>query len=81
MLAAWKARLTITDYVWAVAVSIVPVLVERGEARYTLAEIAARTGLSVHRVHDCLRFLLKRGCIRQINATSDGAPVYVLRHP
>lgn len=81
VLADWRAQLTITDDVWAVAVYLVPTLVEHGEARYTLEAIASRTGLTVSRVHDSLRFLLKRGCIRQTNATTDGTPVYVLKRP
>lgn len=34
--------------------------------------------MSQERVHDCLRMLLKRGCMRQTGCSADGAPVYVL---
>lgn len=81
VLAAWRARLVITDDVWAVAVCIVPGLVECGEVRQSPESIASRTGLTVSRVRDCLRFLQKRQCVRQVGATRDGSPVYVLRHP
>jgi hypothetical protein len=54
------------------------VLVEEGELRQPLEAIAARTGLSVQRVNDCLRLLRKHACIRPQGATEDGAPVYVL---
>jgi len=48
------------------------------KASYRLEEIATRTGLSVARVHDCLRTLLKRGGMRQRGCAADGAPIYVL---
>ncbi|MGX1368727.1 hypothetical protein RKD19_004086 [Streptomyces canus] len=53
-------------------------LVEEGELRQSLESIAARTGLSVHRVNECLRLLRKHACIRSQGASEDGAPVYVL---
>ncbi|MCT2589282.1 Bro-N domain-containing protein [Streptomyces sp. N2-109] len=81
VLAAWRERLTITDDVWAVAVVLVPSLVGEGRADHSLEALASRTGLTVSRVHDCLRFLQKRQCIRQVHATQGGAPVYVLQHP
>ncbi|MEU8649530.1 Bro-N domain-containing protein [Streptomyces sp. NPDC048737] len=78
LLASWKAEnLVFTEDVHAVAACLAPALV-RGEAGYRMEEIAARTGLSTARVHDCLRTLLKRGCMRQTGCTTDGAPVYVL---
>lgn len=78
LLATWKARhLVVTDDVHAVAAHLAPALV-RGEARYRVEEIANRTGLPQDRVHDCLRMLLKRGCVRQTGCAPDGAPVYVL---
>ncbi|MFI5470215.1 Bro-N domain-containing protein [Streptomyces cacaoi] len=78
ILAAWKAKnLVITDDVHAVAALLAPALAH-GEARYRVEEIATRTGLSHDRVHDCLRMLLKRGCVRQTGCAPDGAPVYVL---
>ncbi|MFF1543118.1 Bro-N domain-containing protein [Streptomyces sp. NPDC058291] len=78
VLAAWRAKnLVVTDDVHAVAALLAPALV-RGEARYRVEEIARRTGLSHERVHDCLRLLLKRGCVRQTGCTAEGAPVYVL---
>ena len=78
MLAAWRKRLSVTEDVWTVAVVIAPVLVEEGELRQPLEAIAARTGLSVHRVNECLRMLRKHACIHPRGATEDGAPVYVL---
>ncbi|MET9843289.1 BRO-N domain-containing protein [Streptomyces ossamyceticus] len=78
LLATWKARnLVVTEDIHSVAACLAPALV-RGEASYRLEEIAARTGLSQERVNDCLRMLLKRGCVRQRGCTPDGAPVYVL---
>jgi prophage antirepressor-like protein len=78
LLTLWKAKnLVVTDDVHAVAALLAPALV-RGEARYRVEEIASRTGLPLDRVHDCLRMLLKRGCLRQTGCSSDGAPVYVL---
>ncbi|WP_062644928.1 BRO-N domain-containing protein [Streptomyces maremycinicus] len=78
ILAVWKARnLVITDDVHAVAALLAPALAQ-GEARYRVEEIATRTGLPHDRVHDCLRMLLKRGCVRQTGCAPDGAPVYVL---
>ncbi|MCL6734719.1 BRO-N domain-containing protein [Streptomyces neyagawaensis] len=78
VLADWRERLSVTADVWAVAVVIAPVLVEEGELRQPLEAIAARTGLSVQRVNDCLRLLREHACIRPQGATEDGAPVYVL---
>lgn len=72
------ARLFVTEDVWAVAVAVAPVLVEEGELREPLESIAARTGLSVRRVNDCLRLLRKHACIRSRGGAGDGAPVYVL---
>ncbi|MFF8729181.1 Bro-N domain-containing protein [Streptomyces sp. NPDC015171] len=78
VLASWRQRLSVTEDVWAVAVVIAPVLVEKGELREPLESIAARTGLSVRRVNECLRLLRKHACIRSRGGTEDGAPVYVL---
>ncbi|MFF7841105.1 Bro-N domain-containing protein [Streptomyces ossamyceticus] len=78
VLADWRERLSVTADVWTVAVVIAPVLVEEGELRQPLEAIAARTGLSVQRVNDCLRLLRRHACIRPQGATEDGAPVYVL---
>ncbi|MER6412582.1 BRO-N domain-containing protein [Streptomyces humidus] len=78
LLATWKSKnLVVTEDVHAVAALLAPALT-RGEARYRVEEIATRTGLSHERVHDCLRMLLKRGCVRQTGCTADGASVYVL---
>jgi prophage antirepressor-like protein len=66
LLASWRARVTITEDVWAVAVLLAPALAER-------------TGLATARVHDSLRFLMKRQCIRQIGAIHN-APVYAIHH-
>ncbi|MFF6996127.1 Bro-N domain-containing protein [Streptomyces sp. NPDC008313] len=81
VLADWRHRLSVTEDVWTVAVVIAPVLVEQGELRQPLASLAARTGLSVRRVNECLRLLRKHACIRSRGGTGDGAPVYVLHHP
>ncbi|WP_431995066.1 BRO-N domain-containing protein [Streptomyces griseoflavus] len=78
VLADWRERLSVTEDVWAVAVVIAPVLVEQGELREPLESIAARTGLSVRRVNECLRMLRKHACIRSRGGAEDGAPVYVL---
>lgn len=81
VLADWRRRLSVTEDVWTVAVVIAPVLVEKGELREPLDPIAARTGLTVHRVNECLRLLRKHSCIHSRGGTEDGAPVYVLRQP
>ncbi|WP_328372155.1 Bro-N domain-containing protein [Streptomyces sp. NBC_00445] len=78
VLADWRQRLSVTSDVWAVAVVIAPVLVEEGELHQPLASIAARTGLSVHRVNECLRLLRKHACIHSRGAGEDGEPIYVL---
>ncbi|MFI1761610.1 Bro-N domain-containing protein [Streptomyces sp. NPDC020800] len=78
VLADWRQRLSVTEDVWTVAVVIAPVLVEKGELREPLESIAARTGLSVRRVNECLRLLRKHACIRSRGGAEDGAPVYVL---
>jgi prophage antirepressor-like protein len=78
LLATWKAKnLVVTGDVHAVAAYLAPALL-RGGARYRLEEIATRTGLPQERVHDCVRMLLKRGCVRQTGCAPDGAPLYVL---
>ncbi|ALV34615.1 Bro-N domain-containing protein [Streptomyces sp. CdTB01] len=81
VLADWRQRLSVTSDVWAVAVVIAPVLVEQGELRQPLESIAARTGLTVQRVNECLRLLRKHACIHPRGASEDGAPVYVLDRP
>lgn len=78
VLSDWRQRLSVTEDVWAVAVVIAPVLVEQGELREPLESIAARTGLSVRRVNECLRLLRRHACIRSRGGAEDGAPVYVL---
>ncbi|MFJ9345237.1 Bro-N domain-containing protein [Streptomyces sp. NPDC101237] len=78
VLADWRGRLSVTEDVWTVAVVIAPVLVEKGELREPLASIAARTGLTVRRVNECLRLLRKHACIHARGGTEEGAPVYVL---
>ncbi|WP_406475945.1 Bro-N domain-containing protein [Streptomyces sp. NBC_01615] len=78
LLAAWKEKnLVVTEDIHAVAAYLAPALL-RGGARYRLEEIAGRTGLAQSRVYDCVRMLLKRGCMRQQGCTPEGAPVYVL---
>ncbi|MER7181100.1 Bro-N domain-containing protein [Streptomyces hyaluromycini] len=81
VLADWRRRLSVTEDVWTVAVAIAPVLVEQGELRESLEAIAARTGLTVHRVNECLRLLRKHACIRSQGGAEDGAAVYVLNQP
>ncbi|NEB13142.1 Bro-N domain-containing protein [Streptomyces coelicoflavus] len=78
VLADWRRRLSVTEDVWTVALDIAPVLVEKGELREPLESIAARTGLSVRRVNECLRLLRTHACIRSRGGSEDGAPVYVL---
>ncbi|MDB1086210.1 Bro-N domain-containing protein [Streptomyces sp. ACA25] len=80
LLAAWRSRLSAGEDVWAVAAFLAPVLMEEGEAGHSLAEIAEQTGLTQARVHDSLRFLLKRQAIRQTGISPEGAPVYVVRY-
>lgn len=78
LLATWKEKnLVVTEDVHAVAAYLAPALVN-GSAHHTVTEIAHRTGLPRERVHDCLRMLLRRGCMRQAGSTPEGAPVYVL---
>ncbi|MEU9400168.1 Bro-N domain-containing protein [Streptomyces sp. NPDC048242] len=78
LLATWRARnLVVTDDVHAVAVHLAPALV-RGPVHCRLEEVAERTGLTLDRVHDCVRMLIKRGCVRQAGNAGDGVPVYVL---
>lgn len=78
VLADWRQRLSVTEDVWTVARAIAPVLVEVGELREPLESIAARTGLPVRRVNECLRLLRTHACIRSRGGAEDGAPVYVL---
>ncbi len=79
LLADWKARqLVVTGDIWAVAAYLAPALVNSAVASYPLGVIAQQTGLTEHRVHDSLRMLLKRGCIRQVGVGTDGAPRYAL---
>lgn len=78
LLATWKTKnLVVTEDVHAVAAYLAPALLNGG-AHYRVSEIAHRTGLPHERVHDCLRMLLRRGCMRQAGCAPDGAPVYVL---
>ncbi|MGP3967916.1 BRO-N domain-containing protein [Streptomyces sp. 6N223] len=79
LLAAWRARVTITEDVWAVAVLLAPRLAEDGEVRVRVESIAEQPDLTTARVHDSLRFLLKRQCIRQVG-TRHNAPVYAVHH-
>ncbi len=80
LLADWRQRLSVTSDVWTVAVVIAPVLAEHGELRQPLASTAARTGLSVHRVNECLRLLRKHACIHPRGASENGEPIYALEH-
>ncbi|MGV9930352.1 BRO-N domain-containing protein [Streptomyces olivaceoviridis] len=78
LLATWRAKnLVVTEDVHAVAAYLAPALV-RGPVHCRLEEVADRTGLTLDRVHDCVRMLLKRGCMRQAGVGAGGLPVYVL---
>jgi len=78
LLAGWRAKnLVVADDVHAVAAYLAPALV-RGAVRCRMEEVATRTGLTLERVRDCVRMLLKRGCMRQSGCAEDGTPVYVL---
>ncbi|MGW3337199.1 BRO-N domain-containing protein [Streptomyces sp. NPDC001009] len=78
LLATWRERnLVVTDDVHAVAAYLAPALV-RGPAACRLEDVATRTGLTLDRVHDCVRMLIKRGCVRQTGSAADGVPVYTL---
>ncbi|CAM5587738.1 hypothetical protein SCANM63S_02216 [Streptomyces canarius] len=78
LLATWRAKnLVVTEDVHAVAAYLAPALV-RGPVHCRLEEVAERTGLTLDRVHDCVRMLLKRGCMRQAGVGAGGMPVYVL---
>lgn len=80
LIAEWRERnLVVTADIWAVAAYILPSIIEHGECLCPLDAIASVTGLAEHRVHDALRMLQKRGCVRQTGVTPDGAPVYVLK--
>ncbi|MFC8825343.1 Bro-N domain-containing protein [Streptomyces sp. NPDC057137] len=78
LLADWKSRMSVTEDVWAVAVTIAPALAADGELRQSLESIATRTGLTEHRVNECLRFMRKHACIHALGSTVDGVPVYGL---
>ena len=61
----------------AVAADLAPALV-RGDADYSVEEIAVCTGLPLDRVDDALRVADQQGvCVRSA-VSADGAPVYVL---
>ncbi|MET8771377.1 DNA-binding protein [Streptomyces sp. NPDC004658] len=78
LLATWRAKnLVVTEDVHAVAACLAPALV-RGPVHCRLEEVADRTGLTLDRVHDCVRMLIKRGCVRQAGVGAGGTPVYVL---
>ncbi|MFI1075633.1 Bro-N domain-containing protein [Streptomyces puniciscabiei] len=78
LLATWRAKnLVVTEDVHAVAAYLAPALV-RGPVHCRLEEVADRTGLTLGRVHDCVRMLVKRGCMRQAGVAVGGMPVYVL---
>ncbi|WP_030348621.1 Bro-N domain-containing protein [Streptomyces sp. NRRL S-1022] len=78
LLAGWRAKnLVVTEDVHAVAACLAPGLV-RGPVHCRLEEVADRTGLTLDRVHDCVRMLIKRGCMRQTGLGAGGTPVYVL---
>ncbi|MFE5733191.1 BRO family protein [Streptomyces sp. NPDC056528] len=68
----------ITGDVRTVASYLAPGLV-RGGVRYRAQDVTRRTGLSGERVHDCVRLLLERGCMRQVGEPDpDGTRIYVL---
>ncbi|MEU1941299.1 Bro-N domain-containing protein [Streptomyces sp. NPDC020125] len=81
LFAQWKARLSITEDVWAVAVYILPTLAEAGQIGHSMETLSAKTGLTRQRVHACLRFLQKHHCIRQNGLTDSGNPIYVAELP
>ena len=58
--------------------NVVLVHTPQSQAREDFESIAARTGLPVRRVNECLRLLQKHACIRSQGAAENGAPVYVL---
>ncbi|WP_411158486.1 DNA-binding protein [Streptomyces sp. CBMA291] len=61
-----------------VANCLAPALV-RGGVRYRPQDVTRHTGLSCERVHDCVRLLLERGCMREVGEPDpDGARIYVL---
>ncbi|WP_042415734.1 BRO-N domain-containing protein [Streptacidiphilus anmyonensis] len=80
ILAEWRGRLTVTEDVWSVAGYLVPLLLAHGEAAHSIESIGLGTGLTQERVRDCLRFLQKRACIRQVGTMTDGTPRYQLSH-
>ncbi|MER8028715.1 Bro-N domain-containing protein [Streptomyces bauhiniae] len=78
LLATWRDRnLVVTEDVHAVAAHLAPALVY-GPVACRLEDVAARTGLTLAHVHDCVRMLIKRGCVRQTGSAADGVPVYTL---
>ncbi len=81
LFAQWKARLRVTEDVWAVAVYILPTLAETGRVTCSAETLAVKTGLAQQRVLACLRFLQKHRCIRQQGVTGEGHPVYVAELP
>ncbi|MFE9766892.1 Bro-N domain-containing protein [Streptomyces sp. NPDC005808] len=81
LLADWRSRMSVTEDVWAVAVTIAPVLAEHGEIRMSLETLSERTGLNAHRVNECLRFMRRHACIRSRGGAEDGTLVYVLDRP
>ncbi|RAG81165.1 DNA-binding protein [Streptacidiphilus pinicola] len=78
VLAKWRGRLTVTEDVWSVAAHIVPIALAQGMVRRSVESMALATGLTQERVRDCLRFLQKRACIRQVGTEPDGTPAYRL---
>ncbi|MGW0206839.1 hypothetical protein ACWDZ8_13800 [Streptomyces sp. NPDC003233] len=76
LLATWRAKnLVVIEDVHAVAAYLAPALV-RGPVHCRLDEVAERTGLTLDRVHDCLRMLIKGG-VRQAGVAAEGVPVCV----
>ncbi|MGC4999542.1 BRO-N domain-containing protein [Streptomyces sp. DT195] len=67
-----------TSYVMPTQVADAIVRLEERNLRADEALAAARTGLTLDRVHDCVRMLIKRGCVRQTGSAADGVPVYTL---
>nr|WP_236653503.1 Bro-N domain-containing protein [Streptacidiphilus melanogenes] len=78
VLAEWRGRLTVTEDVWSVAAHLVPIMLAHGTAARSIESVATLTGLTQERVRDCLRFLQKRACIRQVGTEPDGTPRYRL---
>lgn len=78
ILAGWQSRFEAPAEVWAVAAYVIPELLLHGELVAVGERNGARLGLAADRVHRCLGFLRRLGCIHQVGITPGvGCPVYV----